>query len=69
MELNATNKNFCPPEHFNSCFAALYKRGLIDLKKYTLKGKELMSVYLTKDGINFLDYMERNKKNIDNNFR
>lgn len=54
MELNAKNGQLCPPEHFSSSLPGLYVRGLINLKKYSVEGKELMGVYLTQNGIKYL---------------
>jgi hypothetical protein len=58
MELKAKAGQLCPPEHFSSSLSGLYMRGLINLKKYSVNGKELMGVYLTQYGIKCLDHIE-----------
>ena len=58
MELDGSEK-FCPPEYFNNSLPGLYARGLIDVKKYTSDGKELMGVYITAEGIALLQHLER----------
>jgi len=61
MELDAKTGEFCPPEHFNSSLPGLYSRGLINVKKYAVEGKELMGVYLTQHGINLLTNIEQSQ--------
>jgi len=58
MELTAANGQLCPPEHFNSSLAGLYMRGLVNVKKYSVEGKELVGVYLTQNGINYLSHLQ-----------
>ena len=62
MELNEKCGQLCPPEHFNSSLSGLYARGFINLKKYSLQGKELMGVYLTQSGINLLANIEESQE-------
>jgi hypothetical protein len=62
MELNAKTGELCPPEHFSSSLPGLYSRGLINLKKYSVDGKELMGVYLTQNGINCLAHIDTSQK-------
>lgn len=57
MELSENPEKLCPPEHFNASLSGLYARGLINLKKYSINGKELMGVYLTQSGIKCLDHL------------
>lgn len=59
MEIDAKTSHLCPPEHFNSSLPGLYTRGLVNVKKYSVEGKELMGVYLTQNGINCLDHIEK----------
>jgi hypothetical protein len=58
MELSAETDQLCPPEHFSSSLPGLYTRGLINLKKYSVEGKELIGVYLTQNGINYLTHID-----------
>ena len=58
MELNEEFAHPCPLEHFNSSLPGLYSRGLINIKKYSLNGKELMGVHVTHSGINCLARLE-----------
>jgi hypothetical protein len=53
MELEGSDK-FCPPEHFNNSLPGLYARGLIGVRKYSSKGKDLMGVFVTAQGIELL---------------
>ena len=62
MELEGRNGQPCPPEHFNSSLPGLYTRGLINVKKYSSQGKELIGVYLTQDGITFLEHFGKFQK-------
>ena len=62
MEINEKCGQLCPPEHFSSSLSGLYARGLINLKKYTMNGKELMGVYLTQSGINLLANIEESQQ-------
>ena len=62
MELDAKTGQLCPPEHFNSSLPGLYTRGLINVKKYFVGGKELVGVYLTQDGIKCLTHIETLQK-------
>ena len=53
---------YCLPEDIKYCLAPLYKRGFIGLKKTVIHGKELMAVFITPEGIQYLDYFtSRNK--------
>lgn len=45
----------CFPENFKSSLASLYKRGYIDTKMRTVNNKNLMTVYVTKEGEKFLE--------------
>ena len=58
MELTTKPGQLCPPEHFSSSLPGLYMRGLINIGKYSVNGKELMGVYLTQNGIKCLDHIE-----------
>jgi hypothetical protein len=58
MQLDTSAGQLCPPEHFNASLPGLYMRGLINVKKYSVNGKELMGVYLTQSGINYLAGIE-----------
>ena len=63
MQLDEKSGQLCPPEHFNSSLPGLYSRGLINLSKYSVQGKELMGVYLTQSGINLLANIDQSEKN------
>ena len=62
MQLDEKSGQLCPPEHFNSSLPGLYSRGLINVRKYSVQGKELMGVYLTQSGINLLANIDRSQK-------
>ena len=50
------NDCFCLPKHFGASFPGLYKRKLVDVKTSTLNGKEIVSVFITTAGIEYLNY-------------
>lgn len=46
----------CLPEDIKYALAPLYKRGYIGLKKTKIKGKEIMAVFTTPEGIHCLEH-------------
>ena len=56
-ELNGKNEP-CTMADMNYAVAPLYKRGLIETRKRIVDNKELMCIYVTKAGIDFLNQME-----------
>lgn len=51
----------CLPEHFKSSLAGLYKRGYIGTKMRTINNKNLMTIYVTREGEIFLEKTNLNK--------
>lgn len=62
MELDPEFGKVCTIDVFGPSFAGLYKRGLINVKKYAVQDKELVGAYLTEKGIELLTYVENTKK-------
>jgi hypothetical protein len=48
----------CTIEDMTYALAPLYKRGLVDVKKKLVDNKVLHCVFVTKDGIDFLEKLE-----------
>lgn len=48
----------CKMDEMNYAVAPLYKRGLIETKKLIVNNKDLMVVYVTQAGIEFLKNLE-----------
>ena len=64
IELSKTDRNICVPEDFKGTLAGLYRRGFVNTRKKVLNGKEIVSVYITEAGINFLEKYENEKVKI-----
>ena len=63
IELSKTGRNICGIDDYKGSLPGLYKRGLVDIKKVTVKGKDIVSVFITDSGISFLDrYQEEAQK-------
>ncbi len=62
MELNGLKNKPCTLEDVHYSLAPLYKRGLVDIKKNVVDGKELHCVYLTEAGIDFLNKIDEDEK-------
>lgn len=58
IELSTTGRNICNADDFKNSLPGLYKRGLVDTKTANIDGKEILSIYITNSGINFLDRYE-----------
>lgn len=50
--------SLCLPKHFGASFPGLYKRKLVDVKSSILNGKEIICVFITSLGIEYLDSEE-----------
>ncbi len=60
LELSENVDDIGLMHHFRGSLPGLYWRGFINSREVTLKGKEIMSFYLTNSGIDFLnDFVER----------
>lgn len=55
IELSKNGRNICLADDLGSSLPGLYKRGLVNTKTVTLDGKEILCVYITNPGIDFLD--------------
>jgi hypothetical protein len=64
IELSKNERNICGTDDFKGSLTGLYRRGLVDIEMVMIDDKEIISVYITKSGISFLDrYEEDAKKN------
>ena len=55
IELSKTERNICSTDDFKDTLPRLYRRGYIDIKIVTVDEQEILSVYITRAGIDFLD--------------
>ena len=62
IELSQTQRNICTTDDFKGTFPGLYNRRLIDIKVVLLNGDEILSVYITEPGINFLNEYKKKSK-------
>lgn len=53
--------DLCLPKHFGASFPGLYKRKLVDVRTSTLNGKEIVCVYITNLGLEYLSAEEELK--------
>jgi hypothetical protein len=61
IELAKTGRNICLPDDYKGSLAGLYRRGFVNTQKKVFNGKEIVSVYITQPGINFLEKYEDEK--------
>lgn len=55
--------NFCMQNDIKYAVAPLYKRGYIGLKSVAINNKEIMAVFTTPSGINYLAYLAQKEEN------
>ena len=58
IELSPTGRNICYTHDFKGSLPGLYKRGLVNTQMVMVDGKEILSVYITREGITFLENFE-----------
>jgi hypothetical protein len=63
-ELSKPSGNVCSFYSFYGTLSALHDREYVEIKPIYLNGREMLSVYVTQAGINFLERYEKNKKNM-----
>ena len=61
IELSGTDRNICFADDFKGSLAGLYRRGFVNIKMVVLHGKEVQSVFITQEGIDFLNKYEEDK--------
>ncbi len=49
------NNSPCSPRHFSTSLPGLYKRKLVDVRQTVVNGKKLMCVYVTQQGVVYLE--------------
>ena len=64
VELSGTDRNICFADDFKGSLAGLYKRGFVNTKMVVLHGKDVQSVFITREGIDFLNKYEEDKKKL-----
>jgi hypothetical protein len=47
---------YCLPDDIKYALAPLYKRGYIELKRTKVNGREIMAVFTTPEGVNYLEH-------------
>jgi hypothetical protein len=47
---------YCLPDNIKYALAPLYKRGYIELRKTNVNGREIMAVFTTPEGIDFVEH-------------
>ena len=65
IELSGTERNICIADDFKGSLAGLYRRGFVNTKMMVIQGKEILGVYITREGINFLNKYEEDKKRLE----
>ena len=63
-ELSKPPGTVCSFYSFYGTLSALHDRGYVEIKPIYLNDRELLSVYVTQAGINFLERYEKNKKGL-----
>lgn len=48
------NNKPCSPRHFSTSLPGLYKRKFVDVRETAVNGKEMMCVYVTPLGVEYL---------------
>ncbi len=56
IELSQSERNICGIDDYKGSLPGLYRRGLVDVKRVAVNGKEVVVVFITKSGINFLNH-------------
>ena len=64
IELSGTDRNICFAYDFKGSLAGLYRRGFVNTRMVVLYGKEMQSVFITREGIDFLNKYEEDKKKL-----
>jgi hypothetical protein len=67
IELSKTAKNICGTDDFKGSLTGLHRRGFLNTQMVIVDGKEILSVYITPEGISFLNKYEEDAKKLGNN--
>lgn len=62
IELSENGTGICDLKVFHGCLSGLYKRGLVDTKRVTVNGKDIVGVFITQSGIDLLKRYEEDEK-------
>lgn len=62
IELSSTGRNICNTDDFKGSLPGLYKRGFVNTQMQTVQGKEILTVYITREGITFLEKFHADDK-------
>lgn len=68
VELSANGKSLCSTDDFKGSLTGLYRRGFVNTKMVVQDGKEILGVYITREGITFLNSYEEDAKKLGNNY-
>jgi hypothetical protein len=66
IECSTTERNICTADDFKGTLAGLYRRGFVNTRMMVVDGKEILTVFITREGTNFLNKYEEERKNLDN---
>ena len=65
-QVKSGNGDPCLQEELKGVLSGLYKRGLVETKMHDMKGKRLLCLFVTDDGVAYLKTLEEQaKKNPD----
>ena len=65
IELSKTGRNICNTDDFKGSLPGLYKRGFVNTQMAAVDGKEILRVYITMEGISFLNRYEADIKKME----
>jgi len=68
IELSKTGKNICGTDDFKGSMPGLCRRGFVNTQMMIVDGKQILSVYITREGISFLNKYEEDAKKLGNNY-
>ena len=61
IELSETGRNICDIDDYKGTLSGLYQRGFVNTKMVMVDGKEIMAVFITQQGLNFLARYEEDR--------
>jgi hypothetical protein len=68
IELSETGKNVCSTDDFKGSLPGLYSRRFVNTQMVIVDGKEILSVYITQEGISFLNQYEEDARKLGNKY-
>lgn len=64
IELSENGRGVCVLKDFNGSLSGLYRRGLVNTKRVMVEGKEIVGVFITQSGIDFLQRYEEDENRL-----